>query len=261
MEKEYYTVKEFAKLMDYGTDRIYEWLRSGQLKSLPKPTPHSIWRIPKSELNRLQGRVEQTEVGERISNDFQVISGDVIKHDKRVFNKACEILGDDDFQWFFELLSHNAFLASQLDKLLKYLEYFDNESNKYVDPYLNYVCLELFLNLNKVSELIQVDSIEHGYLESGYEIHIKAQVNNALFNLIKKLLDATSYIVVPETDILYVLAEWHTHHLVIDPKLSHMYEHLSDIFFEWQRKFDKLVNDTTSSYNKYRVSVREKLLI
>ena len=54
MEKDYYTVKEFAELLGYSTDRVYEWLRSGYIESLEKPSPHSIWRIPITELARLK---------------------------------------------------------------------------------------------------------------------------------------------------------------------------------------------------------------
>jgi len=60
MEKDYYTVKEFAELLGYSTDRVYEWLRSEYVKSYEKPSPHSIWRIPITELARLKG--EPTEV-------------------------------------------------------------------------------------------------------------------------------------------------------------------------------------------------------
>ena len=53
--KDYYTVNEFAEEYGTSTDRVYEWLRSGHIKSLPRVTPHSIWRIPQNELARLKG--------------------------------------------------------------------------------------------------------------------------------------------------------------------------------------------------------------
>jgi hypothetical protein len=55
MEKDYYTVTEFAKEYGVSTDRVYEWVRSDYIKSLPRITTHSPWRIPKSELDRLKG--------------------------------------------------------------------------------------------------------------------------------------------------------------------------------------------------------------
>ncbi len=57
--KDYYTVKEFAEEYDVSTDRVYEWVRSGYIEPLPRVTPHSIWRIPKTELERLRGKASE----------------------------------------------------------------------------------------------------------------------------------------------------------------------------------------------------------
>jgi len=57
--KDYYTVKEFAELLGYSTDRVYEWLHSGYIEYYEKPMPHSIWRIPKTELERLKGKASE----------------------------------------------------------------------------------------------------------------------------------------------------------------------------------------------------------
>ena len=62
MVKDFYTVKEFAKEYGVSTDRVYEWVRSSYIESLPRVTPHSIWRIPKTELERLKGKaLEKTQ--------------------------------------------------------------------------------------------------------------------------------------------------------------------------------------------------------
>jgi len=52
--KEFYSVKEFAQILNLSTDRIYEYLRTGYLQGA-RLTKNSAWRIPASELQRLKG--------------------------------------------------------------------------------------------------------------------------------------------------------------------------------------------------------------
>lgn len=55
MEKDFYTVKEFADAYECSPDRVYEWLRTGKIEYYARLTPHAIYRIPKTELARLKG--------------------------------------------------------------------------------------------------------------------------------------------------------------------------------------------------------------
>ena len=55
MEKDYYTVEEFANAYGCSPDRVYEWLRGGGIKCYERLTKHAIYRIPKTELARLKG--------------------------------------------------------------------------------------------------------------------------------------------------------------------------------------------------------------
>lgn len=52
--KEFYSVKEVARILDLSPDRIYEYLRSGHLRGT-RLTKQSAWRIPAAEIERLAG--------------------------------------------------------------------------------------------------------------------------------------------------------------------------------------------------------------
>lgn len=58
-EKEFYTVKEFARILDVSTDRVYEWARRGNIGAT-KVTTYSAWRIPVREVERLRDKSPQT---------------------------------------------------------------------------------------------------------------------------------------------------------------------------------------------------------
>lgn len=81
-EKNWLAVKEFAKEYGISTDRVYEWLRTGIIEALPRPTPHSFWRIPKSELERLQAKQP------KISPESERVSGVTGKEQKQAFTAA-----------------------------------------------------------------------------------------------------------------------------------------------------------------------------
>jgi len=54
IDKEFYSVREVARILGLSPDRIYEYLRAGRLHGM-RITEHSAWRIPASELARLKG--------------------------------------------------------------------------------------------------------------------------------------------------------------------------------------------------------------
>ena len=55
MKNDFYTVKEFADKFGCSPDRVYEWLRAGEIKHYERLTKQAIYRIPKKELARLKG--------------------------------------------------------------------------------------------------------------------------------------------------------------------------------------------------------------
>ena len=55
MEKDFYTVKQFADEYRCSPDRVYEWLRTGKIRYYERLTAHAMYRIPKTELARLKG--------------------------------------------------------------------------------------------------------------------------------------------------------------------------------------------------------------
>ena len=54
IDKQFYNVREVARILGLSSDRIYEHLRTGRLFGV-RITKHGAWRIPASELARLQG--------------------------------------------------------------------------------------------------------------------------------------------------------------------------------------------------------------
>jgi hypothetical protein len=53
-DKEFYSVKEIAQILNLSPDRVYEYLRTGHLYG-SRLTKHGVWRIPAAELQRLKG--------------------------------------------------------------------------------------------------------------------------------------------------------------------------------------------------------------
>ena len=77
MEKDFYTTKEFAEVYGCSRDRVYEWLRQKIIRCYERPTPHAIYRIPKTELAKLKGEEgaasEQSIVQQPIHKEFDPI--------------------------------------------------------------------------------------------------------------------------------------------------------------------------------------------
>jgi hypothetical protein len=77
VEKDFYTVKEFAKAYGCSPDRVYEWLRAGKIEHRKRLTAHAVYRIPKNELARLKGKGEvtakQSVVQYPVPNEFDPI--------------------------------------------------------------------------------------------------------------------------------------------------------------------------------------------
>ena len=71
MEKDWYTVKEFAKKLDAGVDLVYQGLRSGKIKSYDRLTKQAIYRIPKSELDRFKGESQNISYQRETSSLIQ----------------------------------------------------------------------------------------------------------------------------------------------------------------------------------------------
>lgn len=62
VEREFYSVREVAKVLDLSEDRVYEYLRSGHILGT-RLTGRSDWRIHKNELERLrQSRVSMLDM-------------------------------------------------------------------------------------------------------------------------------------------------------------------------------------------------------
>ncbi|MBU2009143.1 MAG: helix-turn-helix domain-containing protein [Chloroflexi bacterium] len=54
VKKEFYSVEEVAKILDLSLDRVYEYLRQGDIKG-SRITHSSTWRVHKDELERIRG--------------------------------------------------------------------------------------------------------------------------------------------------------------------------------------------------------------
>jgi len=257
MAKEWYTVQEFAKEIGVSRDRVYEWLRSGHIKHLERITLHSIWRIPKTEVDRVLGREEGPQSrGETVSEEK---TREAYSYNREIFDKSEAILNELEFENFFKFLSRNSFLASHLTRVLQFLEYFDSESNKYADSNLNYVNLKLCHNLLELSESIQIDSVERTRIQGMYDNYREKSVDNGWSLLLRKLLENTSDNVNAERDELYLIVDRFSHNIIYVPEFSDIfnYEH----YIEWQQSFDSLVTNTRTTYKEYRAAIRETLFL
>ena len=55
VDLEFFTVQEFCSKMKISREQAYNWIKSGRIKALRlEDNPKSPWRIPSSELERLQ---------------------------------------------------------------------------------------------------------------------------------------------------------------------------------------------------------------
>jgi hypothetical protein len=145
MEKDFYTVKEFAVAYGCSPDRVYEWLRIGKIKHYERPTPHAIYRIPKTELARLKGD-EGTQ--ERTPTE-QASKAQL--HDEKIFEKSDSIINERGLLSFLERLEfHQTYLNSTLTKVKEFRDLFRPETNKYVDGELTSLCDELVNALTKL---------------------------------------------------------------------------------------------------------------
>lgn len=51
--EQYYTVEEFAQLLQVNKQTVYQWIYRGQIQSV-QVTPRGARRIPASELERIK---------------------------------------------------------------------------------------------------------------------------------------------------------------------------------------------------------------
>ena len=99
--KDSVTAKECALELGCSIDRVYEWLRTSKIKHYPRLTPHAMYRIPKTELERLKAgqlkRVSGGEVAQTVEEQEQIrplITEALRKHFTRLSRIAGGLLGE-----------------------------------------------------------------------------------------------------------------------------------------------------------------------
>ena len=100
MERDFYTVKEFADAFGCSPDRVYEWLRAGKIGYYERPTPHAIYRIPKTELARLKCEDEVASEDSLVQQPIQkgfdpIITRRRDEHFKQLADIAKSLLDND----------------------------------------------------------------------------------------------------------------------------------------------------------------------
>ena len=148
-----------------------------------------------------------------------------------------------------------------MTSLLNYLEFFKLESNRYSDWHLNSLCLELCHSLFKLSELIQVDSIEKMYLNIFFEKQTKKAKNKHPYPILKNILDNSPMENDDESPIdeLYLVLDERSHQQIMVPEIPDIFNNES--YLEWQRQFDELIATTKTQYKEYRSTIRQTLSI
>jgi len=200
-----------------------------------------------------------------------------IEHDVAIFEKSDAIATERKFEWLKNLLKSGCFYSSQLDEVLQFMRFFGFESNKYVDSRLKYLCYVFCAKLEELCEFIQIYSSE---IEWWGEIVKKADTSQFNFNdewhrLIREAqeqselhlnnivngiigLDSQKYLVSFFTPDIQSAYDDLIRRGDLDSDDIH---NLESQYIEWNRNFNKLIDDTWTTYLEYRAAVRDTLFL
>ena len=248
MPEKMLSIKDFALLSNYSERLIRQYCLEGKIEGAQKLSDKSRkWLIPQSALEKFRS----TPVASPTSKP----------HDLEIFEKSDTILKERDFENLFDFLKRNSILNSQLTSLLNFLEFFKLESNKYADWHLNALCLELCHSLFKLSEFIQVNSIEKMYLNIFFEKQAKKAKNKHPYPILKNILDNSPMENDDESPIdeLYLVLDERSPQQIMVPEIPDIFNNES--YLELQREYDDLIATAEAQYKEYRSAIRQTLSI
>lgn len=198
-----------------------------------------------------------------------------IEHDVAIFEKSDAIATERKFEWLKNLLKSGCFYSSQLDEVLQFIRFFGFESNKYVDFRLKHLCYVFCVKLEELSQFIQIYSSE---IEWWGRIVKKAdtpQFNDEWHRLIRKAQEQSELHLNNKVNDIIGLDNQKYLVAFFSPDMQSAYDDLirngelgsDDIhnlesqYIEWNRNFNKLIDDTWTAYSEYRAAVRDTLFV
>lgn len=154
---------------------------------------------------------------------------EIYGHDRKVFKKSNIILDEERLETFFNrLLVGGRYYLIEVDMLLKYLRFFDRESNKYITFEIRYLCEQFCKIIENLYHLISIHSDAVVQWEEGL---------------------GTKYKLVPGGNFERFYKELTNDHTRVRAETR-----LSD-------KADRLVYKCRDAYREYRSIVRETLYL
>jgi len=253
--KDYYTVKEFAELLGYSTDRVYEWVRSGYVKSYEKPSPHSIWRIPKAELDRLKNIELDKPSRREIVSEMK----EQKDRDREIFNKSDQIISERYFKNMLEFLRNTCIGKSHMRRTEYFTQFYEAEVNKYINMGLKYLCYKLCKSFEELLDFWEEYSVEYiwywrlieaGKLEDkwhSFEVALEDESNTLYLK--------------NERDELYLLLPNPDAFLYKDQFPKPGFPQSYPTYPNWKQELDKIITKCDNSYSEYRASVRDILYL
>ncbi|MFZ2036993.1 MAG: hypothetical protein WAU62_08780 [Dehalococcoidales bacterium] len=249
MPEKMLSIKDFALLSNYSERLIRQYCLEGKIEGAQKLSDKSRkWLIPQSALEKFKS-----------APAFPSLS--LKSHEAGIFEKSDNVLNEPAFEKLFDTLKRNSIFNSQLTALVRFLEFFEKEGNKYTDWHLNYLCLQLCQSLFKLSEFIQVNSIEKIYLNIFFEKQTKKTKNKHPYPVLKNILDNTPIENYDESPIddLYLVLDERSHQQIMVPEIPDIFNNES--YLEWQREYDDLIATAKAQYKEYRSAIRQTLSI
>ena len=247
MPEKMLSIKDFALLSNYSERLIRQYCLEGKIDGAQKLSDKSRkWLIPQTALEKLKSAPGSP-------------SPALKSHDAVIFEKSDNVLNEPAFEKLFDTLKRNSIFNSQLTSLVRFLEFFEKEGNKYNDWHLNYLCLQLCQSFLKLSEFIQINSIEKMYLNIFFEKRTKKAKNKFPYLILKNILDNSpmeNYDESP-TDELYLVLDERSHQQIMVPEIPHIFNNES--YLEWQREFDDWISIAKTQYKEYRSTIRQTL--
>jgi hypothetical protein len=143
MERDWLYIAEFAEAMEVHPDTVRRWIGMGNIETLGRVTWHSRVRIPKTELERLQS--EPKNISHKLKR----------RSDEEIFKESNNIIGEKQLKEIVEGLKIGRLWISKSQAMNEYIEFFELDSNKYINPELNQLCTDFYNSLKSLYTFVR----------------------------------------------------------------------------------------------------------
>ena len=150
---------------------------------MPRVTPHSIWRIPKTEIKRLKGEQNGTTLSEKkVTNRHEqtdpMLEEAQKEHDRIIFIESDSIINENEMQEILAKLGpRGIFDESHHSRLTDFIEFFDLESNQYLDTELRGLCEDTCELLDMIYVWAEASRLSFESDKSRAKLHQLIQLN------------------------------------------------------------------------------------